>query len=116
MRDAERIDDYVPNFKTRAGHENTAIEPGLKLPFDLLLRIAIAIDRDIQLGAKAGEPADMIRVLVRHQNAGQSFRSPPDAGHSLPNLPQAEPRIDEQAGFISFHVRAIPGRTAAEDG
>jgi hypothetical protein len=50
----------------------------------------------------------MIGMLVRDQNAGQTFGRAADLRHPFPNLFSAEPGIDEDPGLFGFDVRAIP--------
>ena len=54
-------------------------------------------------------------MFVRDENAGQVFGHPADGFEAFADLPTAEPRINENARFIGFKIRAVPGRTAAED-
>ena len=58
----------------------------------------------------------MVRVLVGDENSGQIFRRPANGRQPLANLAQAEPRVDQDAGVIGFHIGAIAGGTAPQDG
>jgi hypothetical protein len=55
-------------------------------------------------------------VLVRDQNPGQILRRAANGGEALANLPPAELRVHEHAGFVGLRVGAIAGGAAAEDG
>ena len=58
----------------------------------------------------------MVGMFVGDEDAGEIFRRAANRGKSLADLTPAEARIDEDAGFVGFHVGAIAGRTAAENG
>ncbi len=57
----------------------------------------------------------MIGMLVRDQNTGKILRHPPDGGQPLADLAQAEARVNQDARFVGFDVRAIAARATAED-
>ena len=63
-----------------------------------------------------GQTLHVIRVLVRDENPGQVFRRPANGSEALANLTQAEARVNQDAGLVGFHVGAVAGGTAAEDG
>jgi len=70
----------------------------------------------MQFFAESGQALHMIRVLVRDENSGKVLGRAPDGGEALANLAQAEARVDQDAGLLGFHVGAVAGGTAAEDG
>jgi len=57
----------------------------------------------------------VVRVFVSDQNAGEIFRRATDGGEALADLTGAEPGIDQDAGFVGFHVGAIARRSAAKN-
>src|SRR4051795_4279501 len=57
----------------------------------------------------------MIAVFMGHQNAREIFRSARNGCQALPDLARAEPRIYQNASFISLDICAIAAGTAAEN-
>src|SRR5205823_5483918 len=110
------IDRHVAHLEGRAGCENPAIQPGLELAFDRLPGEAVAVDRDLELGAECGQSLDMVAVLVCKEDSVKTLGRAPEGGQPLPDLAAAETGVDEQAGFPGFQVGTIARRTAAEDG
>jgi hypothetical protein len=115
VRDGKSLYEDVAHLETRAGVEKTTIELGPELVLRGLLRRPVAINRDPQFCAQGGQALDMVRVFVRDEDAGQVFWRPADRRQTLPNLAQAEPGIDQDAGFVGFHISAIPVGTAAKN-
>ena len=116
VRNSKRVHEQVADFKARAGVEEMAVEFGLQLKFKRLLRGAVAINRDVQLGGNAGQSLNVVAVFMRDQDGGEVFRHPTDGGEALANLARAEPGVHEHAGFIGFDIGTVAAGTAAEDG
>ena len=116
MRNGEGVHQQVADFKARAGLEQPAIEFCFELKFKRLLRVAVAIDRDVQFGGNAGETLDVVAVLMRNQDGGEILRHPADFLEAFSDLARAEPGVHEHAGFSGFDVGAIAAGTAAENG
>ena len=116
MRNGERFHRDIANLKRRPGGKQPAGETGLELEFRRFLGGPVAIDRDLQFGAHRSETHDVVGMLMRDEHAVKAFRGAPDGCEPLPNLTQAESRVDKNAGFVRFQVGAIPGGTTAKDG
>ncbi len=116
MRDGKGVHQQVADFKARAGLEQPAIEFRFELEFKRLLRVAVAINRDVQFGGDAGEALNVVAVLMRDQDGGEVFRHPADFLEAFADLARAEPGVHEHAGFSGFEVGAIAAGTAAENG
>ena len=106
----------VAHLEAGAGGEEPAGEPRLELILDRLLGRAVAVDGNAQLVAQRRQALHMVGVLVGDENAGQVLRRAANGGEALANLAQAEARVNEDAGLVGFHVGAVAGGTAAEDG
>ena len=84
-----------------------AVKSTLELGLDGLLGETIAVNRDLQFGAKGAETLDMIGVLVRDEDAMETFRGAADPGEALPDLTGAEPGVHQDAGLAGLDVGAI---------
>lgn len=115
VRHGKRFHTHLTHFERTARAEDAKIEPGLELHLDRFLGQAIAKDRNGQFGAERAEPVRVIGMLVREENARKTFRRTTDLGEPFPNLPGAEPGINQQARVSAFEVSAITIRTAAQD-
>ena len=115
VRHGERIHHDVANLEAGARAEDAALPFHLKLEFDGFFREAVAVERDVQFCAEAGEALDVVGVFVRDQDAGQTFRRAADGGKPLANLPAAESGIDEDSRLCGFQIGAVTAGTAAED-
>ncbi|MDB6108688.1 MAG: hypothetical protein JWR69_438 [Pedosphaera sp.] len=115
VRDAEGVNDDVADFKAAAGGEDSTIKLGLELPFDAVLGGTVAVDGNLQLGAEGGESVDMVGVLVGDEDAREAFRRAANGGQALADLTQAEPGIDENAGFGRLQVGTITAGAAAKN-
>ena len=56
MRNGKGVHEQVADFKARASLEQPAIEFCFHLEFNRFLRVAVAINRDVQFGGNAGQP------------------------------------------------------------
>lgn len=115
MRDVETLDGDVADFKAFPCSKQPAIKPLAELVFEGFLGGPIAVNGNVKPGAELNQPMNMISVFVRNENAGKVFRRAPDGSEALTNLAQAEPGINQDAGFVGFQISAIAGRTAAEN-
>ncbi len=115
MRDGKCFHVDVAHVKSAAGDEQTKIQLRVGDARDLVLGGAVAIDRDAGFLGDDGEAGDVVAVFVRDEDAGERFGSAIDRGETLADLPAAEPGVDEEARFSGFEIRAITGRTAAEN-
>lgn len=116
MRDAEGLNGNIADFKTRARGKEVKLRSQPENTFDFVLGVAVAIHRDPQLISQADESADMVGMLMSGQNSRKVFWSATDAGHPQADLPWAEPGVHQNTNLAGFHVGAIAGRTAPEDG
>ena len=57
----------------------------------------------------------MVGMLVGDENAVNAFRGAGDGGQALADLTPAETGVDQQAGFRSFQIGAIPPGAAAQN-
>ena len=109
------LDGDIADFEAFACAKQAAIEALGELVLKRFLSRAIAIDRNVESGAELDQPVNMVRMFVRDENASEIFGRASNRSKTLPDLAQAEPGINQDAGFIGFQVRAIAGRTAAEN-
>jgi hypothetical protein len=107
MRDGEGFDQDITELESRAGAEQAAIEPALKLALQCFARVAIAINGNIEFQRQQSQALDVIGMFVRDKNAGEIFGSAPDAGHSVANLTPAQAGVDKDASLVGFEIRAI---------
>ena len=77
---------------------------------------SVAVDRRGKLLAPHIERARVIAVLVREQDAVDLQRVHAAQRQPRPDLPRAEPAIDEQPRLRRLHQRAVSRTAAAEDG
>jgi hypothetical protein len=117
MGDAEGLDLDIADGEGGPGGEDAEVEGfPLELQLDGLLGQPVAVDGDVQPGRQHGEALDVIGMLVGDQNPAQVFRGPSDPQQSLPNLPGAEARVDEQPRVGGLQMRTVAAGTAAENG
>jgi len=57
----------------------------------------------------------VVGVLVREENAAESFGRAADLGETFANLFRAEPGIDQEARVTALEIGAIAIGTAAQD-
>lgn len=112
----KRVNGDIPDLKTGARAEQTAVEAGLQLVLDGFLGQTIAVDWNLHFGGKPDQPLDMIRVLMSDENSLQAFGRPSDAGQALANLASAEAGVDEQPCLAGLEIGAISAGTAAKNG
>jgi hypothetical protein len=74
----------------------------------------IRIKRDLKFAAKNFQPANMIAMLVRKQNAVEVFRRDSALLKPKNNLPCAQSTIDQNLAVIGRDKRAVSGAAAAE--
>ena len=67
----------------------------------------IRIYRDLKFAAKNFQPANMIAMLVRKQNAVEVFRRDSALLKPKNNLPCAQSTIDQEFAFIALDQSAI---------
>jgi len=113
MRNGKGVDADFTQFKGRTGHKHAAIELRLELAFDGFAGIAIAIDRDVQLGSDRAETLDVVRMLVGDEDASEVFRGAANRGEALADLAATEARVNEQTRFAGFQIGTIATGTAA---
>ena len=116
MGNAETVRAHVPDLKRGAGGEHSKIAFDPQGQLDGLLGQAIAIDRDLQFGGQSNQALNMIRVLMRDENAVQILRSSPQGEEPLANLTPAQPRIHKEPGLIGLQVSAVTAGSAPEYG
>jgi hypothetical protein len=115
MWDGESFDDNIAQFELCSGAEEAAVKARCELALQSVSGVAIAIDRDVELLRQQGEALDMIGMFVSDYDTGEIFRCPADACQAFANLAPTQPRIDQNSGFLCFHIRAISCRTASEN-
>ena len=76
----------------------------------------IAINRHGEFAAKNFEPANVIAVFVREQDAIELFGRHAALFETQNDLARAQSAIDENFAVIGRDQRAIPGAAAAEHG
>lgn len=113
--DGKSLNQHVADVETRAGAEKPEIEGGAELEANGVGRGPVAIHRDVAFPGENRQALDMIAVFVSDEDAGEIFGSAPDRGEPLANLACAESRVDQEPGLGSLDVRAVAGRTAAEN-
>ena len=64
---------------------------------------------------RGNQARDVVRMLVRDQNASEILWGAADGSEPLSNLAEAESRIDQDAGLFGLNVRAVASGTAAEN-
>lgn len=114
MGNVERVHADIANLETGAGLKDATIKFGSGLIFDGFLRGAVAINGDAVLVGKAGQAADVVRVLVSDEDAVEFFGDAADAGEAFGDLSVAETGVNEQAGFLGLQIGAIAAGAAAE--
>lgn len=107
MRDRERFDEHISEFKAAAGAEQAAIESCPRLSLQRFTGIAIAINRDPQFLREQQQSLDMVGMLMGYQDPGQILRRPPDSSQALPNLTAAKSCVDQDPGFVSLDIRTV---------
>ena len=65
VRDGKCFDQNVGDFKARTGVEEVAVEFGLQLKFKRVLRVAVTVNRDVQLRGDSNEAGNVVAVFVR---------------------------------------------------
>ena len=128
------LNENVGDFKTCAGGKKLPVdfgfesvggfegEVGLLAPFVFecpdgrVLRVAVAIDWNLEFVGDAEQPGDVVGMFVGDQNRGEIFRRATDAGKALADLARGKSGVHEDAGLGGFDIGAIAGRAAAEDG
>ena len=65
VRDGKCLDENVGDFKARTGVEEVAVEFGLQLKFKRVLRVAVTVNRDVQLRGDSNEAGNVVAVFVR---------------------------------------------------
>ena len=76
----------------------------------------VAINRHIKFAAKHFEPANMIAVLVREQNAIKLLGPHLALGETERELPRAQSTINQQPAMIGRDQCAVAAAAAAEHG
>ena len=72
------------------------------------------IDGDIIFTRQYANSADMVGMLMRHQNRIQPFRGNVDHGHEFAQTFGGHARVNEQANAASLEIGCVAGRTAAQ--
>ena len=115
VRNVERLDEDIADFKALAGFKEPAFEAVLELELGGFAGEAVAVDGDVELLAKGGKTVDVVGMLVGDEDAGETLGSAANERQTLAKLAQAEPGIDEDAGFFGFQIGAIAAGTAAQN-
>src|SRR5437764_386438 len=100
MQHIEGFNREIADFETVPGGEQPALEFSSRLKLDCFLCGPIAIDRNAQLFSQASQALDVIGMFMSDKDRSQRFRGASDARKSLANLPQAEPRIDQDSNLV----------------
>jgi hypothetical protein len=115
MRDGEGFDEDIADLEAGAGQEAAAVEFCVEQGLDGFVGGLVAVDGDAEFVAERSQSLDMVAVLVGDEDAGQVLRGAAQGGEALADLAEAEARIDQDAGFVGFHVSAIAGGTAPQN-
>ena len=114
---AKSLDRDIPDGEVAASHENAPVLGTLRrLTAQRFGGERVAVDGSVKLSAPHIEPAGMVSVFVREQDAIDLDGVNSACGQALPDLQTAEPTIDEQTGLRRLDERAISRAATAEDG
>jgi hypothetical protein len=98
----ECFHDDISQFKGSARDKTPAIKTDLGLILNRFLRWPITVNWDSQFLPQAGQALHVVRMLVGYENSGQVLGGTANRSEALPDLPQAEPGIDQQSNFVGF--------------
>lgn len=115
VRQRERLDREVADFKARAGGEQPEFGAHAGDTFDFVLGGAIAVNGQVQFVRESFQAGDVITVLMGDENGREIFRRAADAGQALADLSHAESRVHQHARLAGFNITAVAGGAAAED-
>ena len=115
VRDGEGSDRAIADIKGIPGLKQTEAERARQFFRDGFFCVAVAIDRNLEPGSEGCQTLDVIRMLVRDQDAMQSLRRAADRGEPGPDLAATESGIHQQTGFVGLKEGAVSTGTAAED-
>ncbi len=118
VRHGKSLHDNVADREFCAGAKNPPITMSIQRAIapDRFGGERVAINRHVQFAAENFEPANVIAVLVREQNAIEPVRRHAALFKAQDNLPGAQSAIDKNFTVIGRHKRAVPGTAAAEHG
>jgi hypothetical protein len=118
MRDQKRLHGDVANREFCAGAKNPPVTMSIQraLTLDCFGGERVAINRNVKLAAENFEPADVVAMLVREENAVEPVGRYAALLKAQRYLPGAQSAIDKNFAVISRDKRAVPGTAAAEHG
>lgn len=114
MRDREAIHFDIADRKRRAGLE--AFERGLKLlPIDGRRGEPRDVDRLVAFLRQRDQSRDVVRMLVRDQDAVEVVLALADRAEPRADLFPAQPGVDEEARAFSGNEGGIAGAAAGQN-
>jgi hypothetical protein len=116
VRHRKSLDKNIANRKFRTRPKNSPVPMAIQgtVAADRFCGKRIPINRDLKFAAKNFQPANMIAMLVRKQNAVEVFRRDSALLEPKNNLPCAQSTIDQNLAMIRRDKRAVSGAAAAE--
>ena len=117
MRDRKSLDGDIADGKFRAGPEQAPVAMRCERSASNRFRgKRVAINRHLIFAAEHFEPANMIAMFVREQDAIELFRRDPAKRETIHDLPRAQSAIDQEPAMIGRDQGRISGAAASEHG
>ena len=117
VRHRKRLDMDIADRKIRSGPEQPPVSmPRKNAAADRFRGEGIAVDGNSVFPAEHFEPANVIAMFVREENAIELARGDSALFEPQDELTRAQSTINEQPAMIGRDKRAISGAAAAEHG
>jgi len=115
MRNAEGLDIQSVEIERGSGFEDTEAGAGTEVCCDGIASTSIAINGDFKFNGEHSQALDMVGVLMRDENAIETFGRSTDRKESLTDLTSAQSGVDEQPAFGRFDVSGVAAGAASQD-